>query len=100
MDPTFSFRSLLELWSGGNGSWVFATVPLDESDIIKEIVPHRRGFGSVRVRVRLHEVEWRTSIFPMKEGTYFLPVKTAVRKKAKVDVGDDVAIEIDVVIDA
>jgi len=99
MNPTFSFSSELVLWQAGQGTWVYATVPLDESDVIKEIVPARRGFGSVRVKVHLNDFEWRTSIFPMKEGTFFLPVKTEARKKGGVDIGDTVDIHIDLLIE-
>jgi hypothetical protein len=98
MEPTFAFRSELEPWKGDGSNWIFATVPMDESEVIKDIAPDRRGFGSLKVRVRIGEVEWKTSIFPMKEGTFFLPVKKEVRTKAKVDVGDSVDFELDLLI--
>lgn len=100
VNPTFSFTSELTPWDATQASWVFATVPQDESEEIAEIVPHRRGFGSVRVRVRIGSVEWRTSIFPdSKSGCFVLPVKKDVRKKAAVDLGDHVEFEIDVLIE-
>lgn len=100
MDPTFTFASELTPWEATQASWVFATVPLEESEEIADIVPHRRGFGSVRVRVRIGHIEWRTSIFPdSKSGCFVLPVKKAVRTKAKVDLGDVVDFEIDILID-
>lgn len=99
MNPTFSFQSEVELMEGTKASWVYTTVPIDESEIIADFVPERRGFGSVRVQVRLETEEWRTSIFPMKEGTFFLPLKAAVRKKADVDVGDTIEVEIDILIE-
>ena len=39
------------------------------------------GFGSVRVEARIGDVVWRTSVFPVKSGGYFLPVKVAVCAK-------------------
>ena len=100
MDPTFEFDSELIPWTNGQGSWVFATLPVDVADVVRDIVPTKRGFGSVRVRVRLEEIEWRTSIFPdSSSGSYVLPVKAAVRKKADVDLGDTVRLELDVLIE-
>ena len=40
MDPTFDFEAELYLWKP-DASWVFATVPLDVSDEIKDIEPPR-----------------------------------------------------------
>ena len=100
MNPTFVFRSELVPWTNGKGSWVFATVPVDEADEIKEIVPRRRGFGSVKVLASVGGVAWTTSIFPdSKTDTFVLPVKAAVRKKAGVDLGDVVEIELEVLLD-
>ena len=39
----------------------------------------RRGFGSVKVTVPLGESRWRTSLFPNKDGSWFLPIKKPVR---------------------
>lgn len=100
MNPTFGFACELIPWEAGKGNWVFATVPLAEATEIKDIVPNRRGFGSVRVKARIGEVEWATSIFPdSKTGTFVLPVKAAVRKKVGVDIGDVVDLELDILID-
>jgi len=100
MEPTFAFTSVLTDWEASKAVWVFATVPVDEADEIRDIVPTKRGFGSVRVRARIGDVEWRTSIFPdSKTGTYVLPLKKDVRKKAGVDLGDTIDLEIDVLIE-
>ncbi|MEZ5228785.1 MAG: DUF1905 domain-containing protein [Acidimicrobiales bacterium] len=73
MEPTFEFDA--PLWLHPGGSWVFLTVPEDESDVIRELAPHIGGFGSVRVRVEIDGHEWKTSVFPKKGRTYDLPVK-------------------------
>lgn len=55
----------------------------------------RRGFGSVRVEVTVGPTTWCTSIFPSKEsGSYVLPVKKAVRAAAEAEEGDDVDVEL------
>jgi len=98
VDPTFTFES--ELWLHDGGSWVFATVPEDESDEIEDIAPHPGGFGSVRVGVRIGRTAWKTSVFPdTKRGCYVLPVKKAVRAAENLDVGDTTTIELSVLLD-
>jgi hypothetical protein len=76
----FEFESELWLWKG-DAAWHFLTVPPDVSDEIEERTRgRRRGFGSVRVRVRIGTTAWTTSVFPdTKRGAYVLPVKQEVR---------------------
>ncbi len=89
--------SLLWIWkSEAAGRWYFITVPEEQSD---EICAHAfgepRGFGSVRVEVRIDDVVWRTSVFPLKSGSYLLPIKAEVRRKAGLAAGDEVTLTLD-----
>ena len=54
-----------------------------------------RGFRSARVEARINGVTWRTSVFPMKSGGYFLPVKADVRRKAAIAAGDEVTVDLE-----
>ena len=54
----------------------------------------RRGFGSVRVTVTLGDSQWQTSLFPNKDGSWFLPIKKPVRVAEGLVEGDDVAVEL------
>lgn len=98
MPHRYRFTSPLWIWeASGEGSWHFVTLPEDAADEIKAITDGgvRRGFGSVRVEVTVGPTTWRTSIFPSKEsGSYVLPVKKAVRTAAGVDEGDDMDVEL------
>jgi hypothetical protein len=86
----------LWLWSGENGSWHFVTVPEELSGEIRaHSMASLRGFGSVKVEVRINDVCWRTSVFPMKSGAYLLPVKADVRRKAGIAAGDDVTLSLE-----
>lgn len=78
------------------GLWVFASIPQEYYEEIKEFAtPHGRGFGSVRVAVRVGTTSWNTSIFPdTKYGTYVLPVKKEIRKKEGINVGDVVSLAV------
>ena len=86
----------LGLWTGEGGSWHFITVPADQSDVIRaHCLLSMRGFKSARVEARIGRVSWRTSVFPMKSGAYFLPVKKEVRSKAGIAAGDEVTVELE-----
>jgi len=88
----------LWIWTGDNGSWHFLTVPEDQSDEIRaHCLATARGFKSARVEATIQDVSWRTSVFPMKSGGYFLPVKKDVRTKAGIAAGDEVTVELDLV---
>jgi len=86
----------LWLWTGENGSWHFITVPEEQSDEIRaHCFASPRGFRSARVEARIGDVTWRTSVFPMKSGGYFLPVKADVRRKAGIADGDAVTLTLE-----
>lgn len=55
----------------------------------------RRGFGSVKVEATVLGFTWRTSVFPSKSGSYFLPVKIDVLRKTGIAAGDEVTVEIE-----
>ena len=55
----------------------------------------RRGFGSVRVTVTLGDSTWQTSLFPNKDGSWFLPVKKPVRVSEGLVEGEEVAVELE-----
>jgi uncharacterized protein DUF1905 len=96
MDALFEFRAELQEWSG-NMAMALVTLPVDLADDIRDMELPRRGFGSVRVRVRAGGSEWRTSVFPDKaSGSYVLPVKRAVRYAEGLDIGDVADFEIDI----
>jgi hypothetical protein len=84
-----TFEARLFPWNADRpDSWVFATLPEQLSDEIEETA-EPRGFGSVRVQVRVGASEWSTSLFPSKtEGAYVLPVKKPVRRAEGLEAGE------------
>ena len=55
------------------------------------------GWGCVPVLARIGAVEFTTSLFP-RNGSFVLPLKVAARRKLPpMDVGDLVAVEMDIV---
>lgn len=86
----------LWLWTGESGSWHFFTVPEERSDEIRaHCLSIMRGFKSARVEATIDDVTWRTSVFPMKSGGYFLPVKAEVRRKTGIAAGDEVTVSLE-----
>ncbi len=95
---TFEFKGKLWRWQGdAPAAWHFITLPDDVAGQIKFITGQRKGFGSVRVGVRIGDTRWKTSLFPdSKTGSYFLPVKAEVRKTERVADGDWVQVKVSV----
>ena len=90
--------SLLWIWKGSDaaGRWCFITVPEEQSDEIRaHAFGNPRGFRSVKVEARIHDVTWQTSVFPLNSGGYLLPVKAEVRRKAGIAAGDEVTVELE-----
>lgn len=85
-----------ELWLyPGLAAWHFITLPKEESTQIKAISGSRRGWGAVKVNVTIGASTWKTSIFPdKKRDAYLLPVKSEVRLKEKIAVGDKIMVSI------
>ena len=86
---TYTFDAGLRLWDARRtDSWVFVDLPTDVADEILDTAGGRaRGFGSLRVEVRIGSTVWRTSICP-GANTYALPLKKAVRRAEGLDPGD------------
>lgn len=93
---TYTFTAELYPWSARSDSWVFLDLPQEVSEVIDDgLTAPPRGFGSVRVEVRIGSTTWRTSVFPSKEQeTYVLPVKRPVRRAEELELGDRPEVEL------
>lgn len=94
MEPSFKFKAKLWRWDGGKASWFFYRLPKELSENIKVFAPQTKGFRSVPVLVKIGKTEWKTSLFPEKEGTYLLPTKKDVRAKESLEVDQEIEIQI------
>jgi len=89
-----SFSAPLWRWSG-ESAWHFLTVPEAVSDDIASRVEPGPGFGSVKVEVTVGATTWSTSVFPdSKSGRYVLPVKASVRRRERIEDGDEVDVHL------
>ncbi|HEX6686345.1 MAG TPA: DUF1905 domain-containing protein [Candidatus Limnocylindrales bacterium] len=86
-----------EIWFWrGPAPWHFVTVPeapSRELEAASSMVSY--GWGCIPVSASIGGTRWATSLFP-KDGGYIVPIKTAVRKAEKLDLGDVVTIRLTV----
>ena len=92
--PTWRFTAELWQWEARTDSWVFVTVPGEIGEDLAVLAGPPRGFGSVRVEVRIGTSAWRTSVFPDKARGYVLPVKKDVRRRQGLEPGDPATVEL------
>ena len=81
------------VWRGPS-PFHFVTVPDEESAPLQAasaLVTY--GWGMIPVGARIGSTEWTTSLFA-KDGGYVVPLKDAVRKAERIDVGDVVTVRL------
>jgi hypothetical protein len=84
------FDGELILWRGLS-PYVFLPVPEAESaDIaaVANLVTY--GWGVIPVSVRIGASSWTTSLFP-RNGRYLVPIKVAIQRAERLEVGDRVS---------
>lgn len=105
--PAFKGEHLLDqlnftgtLWlHPGKGGWTFITLPQDCADQIRFYTGSKKGraWGMIKVKARIGNSGWSTTIWPDKaSGSFLLPVKAAVRKGEKLSAGDQVEVSLTV----
>ncbi|WLW50603.1 DUF1905 domain-containing protein [Streptomyces sp. YU58] len=82
----------------GPAPYYFVVVPDEESADIREVAAMATyGWGVVPVAARIGGTSFETSLFP-KDGGYLLPLKKAVRTPQGLAAGDDVSVEMTVLL--
>jgi len=95
MGDRFEFEAEVIYWRGP-APFFFVPVPAEQADMIRGIAKFvTYGWGMIPVAARIGEADFTTALFP-KDGTYFLPLKDAVRRKANVTVNDTVSVNMHV----
>ena len=90
----YTVRAKVWRWKGG--SWHFATLPMKQAAAIrKQFGAGARGWGSIRVRLRVGKTEWATSLFPeRKSRSYLFAIKASVRKAEDIAAGDSITVKV------
>ncbi|WP_249216340.1 DUF1905 domain-containing protein [Nocardioides palaemonis] len=86
------FSGTLVEWRGP-APYHFVPLPPDEADLVDEVKAEVVYWGVVPVRARIGATSFTTSMFP-REGTWFLPVKDAVRRAEGLELGDAVEVSL------
>ena len=84
-----------EIWYWrGPSPFHFVTVPEGESQDIESVAADvTYGWGCIPVTARVGKTKFTTSLFP-KDGGYVVPIKAAVRKSEKLELGDNVEVRL------
>ena len=89
------FSAEIWFWKGP-APWHFVTVPDDDCAVLEStaaLVSY--GWGMIPVTAQIGKTSWSTSLFP-KDGAYIVPLKTDIRRKERLDVGNTVQIRLTV----
>lgn len=92
-DETFGAK----LWTQkSTGAWHFVTLPDELSARIRTLTTgQRKPFGSFHVKARTGLTAWESSLFAdTTRSAFLLPIKTAVRRKEKIEPGDVIEVSI------
>ncbi|GAB3253845.1 hypothetical protein GCM10027425_13320 [Alteromonas gracilis] len=90
MDLELEFVGTLVEWRGP-APFHFVPLPPEEADLIDEVKADIAYWGVVPVTARIGGTGFTTAMFP-REGTWFLPVKDAVRRAEALELDMDVEV--------
>jgi hypothetical protein len=89
------FSGELIYWRGP-APWHFVTVPEPESAELQEVSGTASyGWGCIPVQARIGGLGWTTSLMP-REGLYVVPVKAAIRTAEGLQLGDRLAVRLEI----
>ncbi|TFI58710.1 DUF1905 domain-containing protein [Sphingomonas parva] len=100
---TILFTAPLQVWATeGYGDMGYVVIGGDAAETISahELerrleLGRRRGFGSVKVAAQVGASRWSTSVFPQKQGGWFLPVKKAICRAEGLERGASVEVALE-----
>lgn len=96
LDPAsvrLTFHGELVYWRGPS-PFHFVAVPPDGAELLHLVAPVATyGWGVIPVTVTTGGTTFRTSLFP-RDGGYLVPVKDAVRRAERLELGDSIDIEL------
>jgi hypothetical protein len=77
----------------GPAPFFFIPLPEDEAELVDEIKADIVYWGVVPVTAWIGDTEFTTAMFP-RDGTWFLPVKEAVRRAEGLGLDDEVLVRL------
>jgi hypothetical protein len=87
-----TFQARVIYWRGPS-PFFYAPLPPEPAAAVREVANIvTYGWGMIPVTVDIGETRFTTALFA-KEGTYYLPLKVAVRRAAAITAGDLITVE-------
>ena len=95
---SYTVRAKVWRWKA-EGGWHFVTLPRKTAaQIRKRFGATARGWGSIRVRVKIGDTQWNTSLFPERKArSYLFAIKASVRRDEGIEEGDQITARLEVV---
>ena len=91
---TLDFAGEIIHWRGPS-PFHFVLMPEPQASELRECANDLSyGWGCIMTRGRIGNTDFRTALIP-KDGTYAVPIKTAVRRAEDLELGDTVSIRLD-----
>jgi hypothetical protein len=88
-----TFRGEVWYWRGP-APFHFVTVPPAEAELIADLAPSvTYGWGMIPAGVAVGGTETTTALWP-KDGGYIVPLKTDLRRREAVAIGDEVEVRL------
>ena len=80
----------------GSSGWVLVNVPHKMSnEIRKHFKREEQGWGRLSIIAQIKNTSWPTAIwYDTQHQTYLLPIKSEVRKKENINVGQSIEVNI------
>lgn len=83
-----TFKGIAQKFPGSAG-WVYVAVPQKHT---KKLKLRRRAWGMYPITAHVGNTAWKTKLMMKKGGDFFVALKTEVRSKEKITVGDKVVV--------
>ena len=101
-DEILTHTAPLTRWAGERGTYHVLIVTGKEAEAIamherihRLEYGSRRGFGSVKIYAKIGTTRWKTSVFPSKDGSWFLLINAKVRKAQDLAVDEAAQVELE-----
>jgi hypothetical protein len=73
----------------GSGGWVYVAVP---KKYTRDLQEQRKTWGMYPITAHVGNTVWKTKLMMKKGGDFFVALKSTIRNKEKITVGDRVLI--------
>ena len=86
MKHDIAIKGIVQKFPGPSG-WYYVTVP---KKYTKELKERRRAWGMYPITAHVGKTSWETKLMTKKGGEFFVALKSAVRDKERISIGDHI----------